>query len=164
MAIYSHEKHQGIFNADAKKAGIRVLSSHPPPLMSMLNIDPFCVQHKPNNRVEPRSLAFINVLFLHRVKFAVTPGKKCNSGEQAADRLILYLDTIQKAVKNHPVWSISLCEPRQPFHKVISLQRKRVRPKISGRIWNLREGMEKRGWKSVKTLCSHVGAGSLMGV
>lgn len=40
MAIYAHEKHRGIFNAHAKKTEIEVLSSHPPPLMSMLCIDP----------------------------------------------------------------------------------------------------------------------------
>jgi len=68
-----------------------------------------------------------------------------------ADRSILYLDTIQKAVKNHPM-CISLSEPRQPIRRELSsLQHKTVRPSISGRIWDMREGMEKRGWKSVKS-------------
>lgn len=58
--------------------------------------------------------------------------------------LILYPNTIQKTVKNHPV--------KQLLVQAITAIPENTFPALRPQnLWDLREGMEKRGWKSMKS-------------
>lgn len=71
------------------------------------------------------------------MKFAASQGKKMEH-QRAADRSMRHLDTIQKAVKNHPIHCGSLSELLQTFR--------------GERVKDLREGMEKKGSETWKIL------------